>query len=116
MIFEDFLTINYVQTFLGTVVVTMLAVQFLKELPIIKKIPTKYLTFFIALINIVVCSMLTNTFTVGGLYLIFINAMLITFTCTGGYDFTIKNIKINQGVEAIPPKVIEPTGEVTEIR
>jgi hypothetical protein len=116
MIFEDFLTIDYIGTFMGTVVVTMLLVQFFKELPGVKRIPTKYFTFIIAFLNIFLCSILTNSFEINNLYLIFINAMLVTFTSTGGYDFTIKNIKINQGVEVIPPKVIEPTGEVTEIR
>lgn len=116
MIFEDFLTLSYVRTFLGTVVVTMLTVQFLKELPGIKKMPTKYLTFLIALINIIVSSALTGTLTMESLYLIFINAMLVTFTSTGGYDFTIKSIKINQGAELIPQKVILPEGETTEIR
>lgn len=116
MVFEDFLTLNYVSTFLGTVVVTMLAVQFLKELPGMKRIPTKYLTFIVALINILTCSILSGTFNMASLYLIFINAMLITFTCTGGYDFTVKNIKINQDTKIIPPKAIAPEGEVTEMR
>ncbi len=116
MVFENFLTIDYVKTFLGTVVVTMLTVQFLKELPVIKKLPTKYLVFLVALFNILICSMLTNNFSLSSLYLIFINAMLITFTCTGGYDFTIKNIKINQDTKVIPPKTIPPEGETTEIR
>lgn len=114
MVFENFLTIDYVKTFLGTVVVTMLTVQFLKELPVIKKLPTKYLVFLVALFNILICSMLTNNFSLCGLYLIFINAMLITLTCTGGYDFTTK--KINHDTKVIPPKTIPPEGEPTEIR
>lgn len=116
MVFEDFLTIDYIGTFMGTVVVTMLLVQFFKELPGIRKIPTKYFTFIVAFVNILLCSILTNTFHLSNLYLIFINAMLVTFTSTGGYDFTVKNIKINQDQKLIPPKIVEPTGEVTEIR
>ncbi|WP_125152350.1 hypothetical protein [Clostridium rectalis] len=96
MVFEDFLTIDYVATFMGTVVVTMLTVQFLKELPGIKKIPTKYFTFIIAFFNILICSIVKKNLSLSGLYLISINSMMVTFTATGGYDFTIKTIKFDK--------------------
>ena len=96
MEFTDFLTIDYISTFMGTVAVTMLIVQFLKELPGIKKIPTKYFTFIVAFLNILICSFITGNFAVSNLYLMLINAMLVTFTATGGYDFTIKNVKIQK--------------------
>ena len=94
MEFSDFLTIDYISTFMGTVVVTMLIVQFLKELPGIKKIPTKYFTFIVAFLNILICSFITGNFAVSNLYLMLINAMLVTFTATGGYDFAIKSVTI----------------------
>lgn len=93
---NDFLTLDYVATFVGTVVVTMLLVQFLKDLPFIKKIPTKYFTFFIALINITICTATFGTFSIQNVYLMFINAVVITFTCTGGYDFTYKKVKVTE--------------------
>lgn len=88
----EFLSLDYISTFIGTVIVTMLLVQFLKDLPFIKKVPTKYFTFIIAFVNILMCSILLDTFKVSNLYLMFLNAMLITFTSTGGYDFTIKKV------------------------
>ena len=94
MEFTDFLTIDYLCTYMGTVVVTMLIVQFLKELPGIKKIPTKYFTFIVAFLNILICSFITGNFAVSNLYLMLINAMLVTFTATGGYDFAIKSVTI----------------------
>ena len=96
MEFTDFLTIDYISTFMGTVAVTMLIVQFLKELPGIKKIPTKYFTFIVAFLNILICSFITGNFAVSNLYLMLINAMLVTFTATGGYDFAAKNVKIQK--------------------
>lgn len=96
MVFESFLTIDYIKTFMGTVIVTMLVVQFLKELPLIKKIPTKYFTFIVAFLNLLICSLLTSTFAVNNLYLMFINSMLVTFTSTGGYDFAIRDVKITK--------------------
>ena len=94
MEFTDFLTIDYISTFMGTVAVTMLVVQFLKELPGIKKIPTKYFTFIVAFLNILICSFITGNFAVSNLYLMLINAMLVTFTATGGYDFAAKSVTI----------------------
>lgn len=110
MNFNDFLSIQYISTFMGTVVVTMLMVQFLKELPYIKKLQTKYFTFIIAFFNILICSFSTNKFSIVNLYLMFINAMLVTFTATGGYDFSFKNITAK---ETAVPKVINPTGTIT---
>lgn len=93
---NDFLTLDYIATFVGTVVVTMLLVQFLKDLPLIKKIPTKYFTFIVALVNILICTATFGTFTLQSVYLVFINAVVITFTCTGGYDFTYKKVKVTE--------------------
>ena len=94
MEFTDFLTIDYLCTYMGTVVVTMLIVQFLKELPGIKKIPTKYFTFIVAFLNILICSFITGNFAVSNLYLMLINAVLVCFTATGGYDFAVKSVTI----------------------
>ena len=96
MEFTDFLTIDYISTFMGTVAVTMLIVQFLKELPGIKKIPTKYFTFIVAFLNILICSFITDNFAVSNLYLMLINAVLVCFTATGGYDFAVKSVKIQK--------------------
>lgn len=95
MEFKDFLTIDYISTFMGTVVVTMLIVQFLKELPGIKKMPTRYFTFIVAFFNILMCSVLIGNFTLSNLYLMFINAMLVCFTATGGYDFAVKDVMVS---------------------
>lgn len=113
MTFNDFLDIKYLSTFTGTVVVTMLMVQFLKELPYIKKVPTRYFTFCVAFLNILICSLFTNTFSIANLYLMFINAMLVCFTSTGGYDFSFKNITVKQTEN---PKVIDPVNITNDMK
>lgn len=65
--------------------------------------PTRYYTFLVAFFNIVVCSILNNTFTIAKVYLMLINAMLVTFTATGGYDFSIKKVIVDE------PEKIEST-------
>ena len=113
MVFENFLTIDYIKTFLGTVIITMLIVQFFKELPGVKRVPTRYFTFLVAFFNILICAALTGTFILSNIYLMFINAILVTFTCTGGYDFTINNIKLKK---TETPKEINPVNITNDIK
>lgn len=115
MVIEEFLTIDYLKTFMGTVVVTMLMVQFLKELPPIKKISTKYFTFMVALFNIVITTLLTGKFKIGNLYIMIINAILVTFTATGGYDFTIRNVNLNNNKLVTTEKPKEIESDIKEI-
>lgn len=95
MVLDNFVTWDFIASYMGTVIVTMLMVQFFKELPFIKSIPTKYFVFIIALINIVATSVVTKTFLISNLYLMIINAILVAFTSTGTYDFTVKAVKVN---------------------
>jgi hypothetical protein len=95
MVLDNFITWDFITGYAGTVIVTMLIVQFLKELPFIKKMPTRYFTFIIALLNIIATNIATNSFLISNLYLMFINAITVTFTATGGYDFAVKTIRVN---------------------
>lgn len=89
---SNFLTMEYISTFMGLIFVTSMMVQFLKDLPGIRNIPTRYFTFGISLFNIIVCSVILGNFTLAGLYLMVLNSMLVTFSATGGYDFVAKKV------------------------
>lgn len=95
MVLDNFVTWKFIASYMGTVIITMLTVQFLKELPFIKRIPTRYFTFIIAFLNIIATNIATNSFLIPNLYLMFINAIITTFTATGGYDFAIKTIRVD---------------------
>ena len=97
---NNFVTWDYISSYVGTIVVTMLIVQFLKELPYIKVIPTKYFTFLVALLTIVICGLQAGTLSLSNLFLMFINAILVTLTATGGYDFAIKKVSVKEEQEA----------------
>lgn len=101
---SNFLTMEYISTFMGLIFVTSMMVQFLKDLPYIKLVSTRYVTFFIALFNIIVCSVILGNFTLAGLYLMVLNSMLVTFSATGGYDFVAK--KVNMKVD---DKIVDNT-------
>lgn len=92
MAINDFVTLDFIASFAGTVVVTMLVVQFLKELPFIKNIPTRYFVFVAAFANIVISQITNEKFLLSNIYLVSINAILTTFAATGGYDFAVKSV------------------------
>lgn len=89
---DTFLTWEYVATFAGVVFATNLFVNFTKELPYIKNISTKYYTSIVAFILILLSSMTLSTFNVKDLPLVVLNSILVTFTATGGFDFSYKKV------------------------
>ncbi|MBL4932178.1 MULTISPECIES: hypothetical protein [Clostridium] len=92
---NDFITFDFLSSYVGTVIVTMLIVQFLKDIPFIKKIPTRYFTFLVAFITILISGIYHGTISFSNLYIMLINAILVTFTATGGYDFAARKVSIN---------------------
>lgn len=88
MEFNDFLSVDYVTSYLGSIVVIMLITQFVKELPLISKLPTKYLVFIIALVHLMI--FVRPELVLEAIALTLINALLLTLTATGGYDFAVK--------------------------
>lgn len=94
MEFNDFLSVDYVASYLGSIVVIMLVTQFVKELPWIVKLPTRYLVFLIALGHLLV--FVRPAYTVEAIALTLINALLLTLTATGGYDFAIKKTTVTE--------------------
>lgn len=88
---NTFLTWQYIATFAGLVFATNLFVNFTKELPAIKSMPTKYYTSIVALVLIVLSSITSGTFNYQDIPLMMLNSIIITFTATGSYDFTNKS-------------------------
>ena len=96
MDFNNFFTLEYMLTPIGATTTTILIVQFLKEMPLLKQMRTKHLTFIVALLNILICSILTKGFNYNELYMIVINSIIVAFSATGGYDFNNKVLKADK--------------------
>ena len=96
MDFNNFFTLEYMLTPVGATTTTILIVQFLKEMPLIKRLKTKYLAFIVALLNILVCTFLTKGINYNELYMIFINSLIIGFSSVGGYDFNNKVLRADK--------------------
>jgi hypothetical protein len=92
---DNFITLDYLSTFMGMVAVVVLITQFTKELvdKVAKWLPTKYLVFIYSLVVIIGYQIMSNTFDSSKLLLNSINAMLLTMTAQGGYEWVFKPIE-----------------------
>lgn len=93
---NNFLNMDFLAGFAGTIVGVELMVYCTKELPFIKKIPTRIYTFLLAVIHlfIVKYAMGALDLTLGNVYLLIINSFLISTVLCSGYDIALGNIQI----------------------
>jgi hypothetical protein len=92
---DNFITTDYLSTFVGMVAVVVLITQFTKDLvdKVAKWLPTKYLVFLYSLIVMIGYQVMTGTFKASQLLLTVINSILITMTAQGGYEWVFKPIE-----------------------
>lgn len=98
----NFLTTDMISSFAISLLIIELMVQFTKELPVIKKIPTRFYTLLITILHLIVINQVITLFplpSVVGIYCLICNAFIISAVLTGGYDLVTGKIvfsKINQ--------------------
>ena len=104
----NFVTENFLSSFSGTLLAVELIVFTTKDLPLIRKIPTKLYTFILAVIHLVIVQVSSEKIdiTVEFVYILLINSLIVDMILCGGYDTLIgkfKNIKdtLNQAEESI---------------
>ena len=92
---DNLITLDYLSTFGGMVAVVVLITEFTKDLidKAFKGLPTKYVAFIYSLILIIGYQIMSGTFDISKLLLTFINAILITMTAQGGYEWVFKPIE-----------------------
>lgn len=104
----NFVTENFLSSFAGTLLAVELIVFTTKDLPLIRKIPTRLYTFILAVIHLVIVQVSSEKIdiTVEFVYILLINSLIVDMILCGGYDTLIgkfKNIKdtLNQAEESI---------------
>lgn len=104
----NFVTENFISSFAGTLLAVELIVFTTKDLPLIRKIPTRLYTFILAVIHLVIVQVVSEKIdiTVEFVYILLINSLIVDMILCGGYDTLIgkfKNIKdtLNQAEESI---------------
>lgn len=93
----NFLSKEFLSSFVGTSIAVEVIIHFTKELPLIKKIPTRLYTVIISLIHLFVVNICTNSMEINliNIYCLIINAFVIALVLTGGYDFILGNVNFS---------------------
>lgn len=84
---NEFVTWEFLSGFVNFVAILWIIVSATKELPCIKKIPTRYWAIIVAFIMLLLVDLHAGTFQLWDLVLLFINAIIVGFTTKGGVDF-----------------------------
>lgn len=96
---NDFINLQQLATFSGCLSITLMLVQLLKDLKFFKQMPTRYLAVIVGVINVIMTSIMLNTFRISELYLMIINGIFIGMTATVTYNF--KGDKNNKETQPI---------------
>lgn len=95
---NNFVNAETLITFGMTIIMVELWVGFTKELPYIKRIPTKFYTFILTVFHLAIINSTVGLFamTTIGIYTLLCNALIIAVILNGGYDIITKKITITQ--------------------
>lgn len=90
---EQFLTWDVLKTYASFVSIVFMVVEFTKELKFVKKIPTKYWSFFISFILLVITNIVMNSFSFIDIFLYLLTSISISLGSNGLSNFNAKNEK-----------------------
>lgn len=91
MIPETFFTWDQLGSYAGATIAVILFVEFTKDLPGIKAIPTRIWAYIIAAVLLVLSTVFTaDVITPATILLCLINAVIVAMAAVGGYDITHK--------------------------
>ncbi len=83
----DFLTWDGLKTYATFISIVYMVVEFTKEMRVIKKIPTKYWSFFIAFFLLLLVNIAMNTFCFVDIFLYILTSLSISLGSNGLSDF-----------------------------
>lgn len=94
----DFLSAEFLITFMGSLLAIEVLVTYTKELPFIRKIHTKYYVAIISVFHLVFINYVTGVITISAIntYMLIINGLIMALMLNGGYDFVINKINMNK--------------------
>lgn len=96
---NNFFTYEMLLTYATCVTAVFGVTQFIKDIPGIKKIPTKYLSCVIALVVVVLTNIAVKQFRVDNILLYVLSSIFISMNANGIYDFDIKTLKEDENKE-----------------
>lgn len=94
---DNFLTWDVLQTYTSFVAIVYMIVEFTKELKFIKKIPTKYWSFFISTILLTTTNLVMGTFKSVDIVLYVLTSISISLGSNGLSNFNNEKRRKNNG-------------------
>jgi len=88
---DSFLTWDNLTTYASFVTIVFMVVEFTKELKLVKKIPTKYWSFFIAVILMTITNIVMGTFKGIDIVLYLLTSISISLGSNGLSNFNKNN-------------------------
>lgn len=83
---NEFFTWATLGTYAGCVLVTSLVTQFIKELGALKNIPTRIVSYVVALLVLLAANAIAGTLDLPTAGLCIVNAVVVSLAANGGYD------------------------------
>lgn len=83
---NDFFTWGLLSSYSGAILATTLITQFVKGMPFIDKIPTRFVSWGIAMIVLILGQMFTQQLTWSSGVLTLLNAVVVSLAANGTYD------------------------------
>lgn len=90
---EQFITWEVLTTYASFVSIVFMAVEFTKDLPLIKKVPTKYWSFIICFLLMLATNLVLGTFNAQDILLYVLSSMSISLGANGLSNFGKKENK-----------------------
>lgn len=87
---DTFISWEMLATFSVLASIVFMIVEFIKELPLFIRLQTKYVSWFIAFLLIVISNLVLKTFVLVDVILYGISAIAVSLTANGLYDFNKK--------------------------
>lgn len=86
MTMSDFFTWGLLGTYSGAILAVTLITQFVKGIGFIDRIPTRFTSYFIAVVVLILAQMFTGALTLSSAALTLINGVLVSLAANGAYD------------------------------
>ena len=90
---NDFLTWDMLSTYAGAVLAVTLVTQYVKGVGFVDRLPTRFVSYVVAVILMLAAMLFTGGFTWSAFALTFVNGVVVSLAANGAYDGLTANIK-----------------------
>lgn len=89
---NEFVTWEFVKSYSGAILTVTLLTQFVKGVGFIERIPTRFVSYVIAVLVMLLAQIFTGGFTLSSAALTLINAVIVSLAANGTYDLCKKEV------------------------